>query len=133
MAWGGLIFVTPPDAALDALPSDYAMPTLGLSPDVRSELETLFPDDEHSLGRSSIQTDTGWIELNYESSGSVDSLGVRSNADDTALSILQTVCQHFSGRLFDNQTGDFADFDCGTTSSMANFRSFRDRNLPPSV
>ena len=133
MAWGGLIFATPPNATLESLPSDYAMPSLGSSPDVRAALENLFPDDEHSHGKSNIRTETGWVELNYESDGSVDSLSVRSNADKTALSILRSVCNRFSARLYDNQTSDFADFDGNSSSSMVDFRDFRDRNLPPSA
>ena len=133
MAWGGLIFVTPPNATLESLPSDYDMPSLGGSPEVRSALASLFPSDFHTQGQSNIRTDTCWIELNYNSDGSVVSIGVRSNADETALSILKTVCHHFSARLFDNQTGDFADFGTESISSLASFRDFRDRNAPPHV
>lgn len=131
MAWGGLIFVTPPDATLESLPSDYDMPSLGLSSEIHSALSSLFPSDDHSQGQSNIHTDTCWVELNYESHGSVVSIGVRSNADETALSILQSVCDLFSARLFDNQTSDFADFGTQSVSSMTSFREFRDRNLPP--
>ena len=133
MAWGGLIFVTPPDATLESLSSDYAMPSLGSSSDVRAAIESLFPDGEHSTGQSSIRTDTCWVELNYESDGSVKTLGVRSSADEAALSILQSVCSLFSARLYDNQTGDFADLTGNASSSMADFRDFRDRKLPPSA
>ena len=133
MAWGGLIFATPIGATLESLPSDYVMPSLGSSSDVQAAIVSLFPDDEHSRGRSNIRTASCWVELNYESNGSVDSLGVRSNAGETALPILQSVCNHFSARLYDNQTGDFTDFGGNASSSMADFRDFRDRNLPPSA
>lgn len=134
MAWGGLIFVTPPDATLDSLPSDYDMPVIGTSSEVHAALTSLFPTDDHTRGQSNIRTDTCWVELNYESDDSVVSIGVRSNADETALAILNAVCRHFAARLFDNQTSDFADFGveimsgvpwflrqaCGTPSTFVN-------------
>ena len=133
MAWGGLIFVTPRDATLDSLPSDYDMPVIGTSSEVHAALNSLFPTGEHTRGQSNIRTDTCWVELNYDSDNSVVSIGVRSNADETALSILNSVCRLFAARLFDNQSGDFCDFDAETASSMAAFRDFRDRNAPPSA
>ena len=133
MAWGGLIFRTPPDATLDSLPQDYSLPSLGSPSDVRHELETLLPDQTHTEGQSCIDGGGFWIELNYGSEPSIDSIGVRTNADENALTILQTACESLGARLFDNQTGDFADFSDATSSSMAAFRDFRDRNIPPSA
>ena len=131
MAWGGLIFVTPPTATLDSLPPDYDMPTLGTSSEVHAALTRLFPTDNHTRGQSNIRTDTCWVELNYGTDDSVVSIGVRSNADESALAILKSVCDHFAARLFDNQSGDFSDLGAETASSMATFRNFRDRNVPP--
>jgi hypothetical protein len=132
MAWGGLIFATPLHATLDSLPNDYAMPSLGSSSDVRAVLESLFPDNRHTDGQSTARGDGYWVELNYDpNNDSVDSIGVRTNADTEALAVLELVCNRFSARLYDNQTGDFADFGGSAASSLENFRNFRDRNLPP--
>ncbi len=131
MAWGGLIFATPPGATLDSLPSDYEMSSLGPSVEIQSALESLFPGHGHKRGQSEIQTETGWVELNYETEGDVTCMGVRSNADETVVPILQSVCYHFSARLFDNQAGDFAAPGGNSISSLADFRDFRDRNRQP--
>ena len=131
MAWGGLIFECPADSTLDSLPADYDMPSLGTSAEVNSALSSLFPSGDHFPGQCNIRTDSCWVELNYESGGSVVCIGVRSNADETALSILQSVCNFFSARLFDYQTGDFADFSTEAGASMATFRAFRDRSVAP--
>ena len=130
MAWGGLIFLTPPGATLDSLPADYSLPSLGSTSDVRSTLETLLPAHKHIDGQTVIHGDAFWIELNYTPAESVDSIGVRTNADMEAMAVLKSVCHALAARLYDNQTGDFTDFADDMSSSMEQFRNFRDRNRP---
>jgi hypothetical protein len=42
---------------------------------------------------------------------------------------LQAACQALDSRLFDNQTGEFADLGPGTASSMRGFVGFREREF----
>lgn len=133
MAWGGLIFRAPDGVRIVDLPNDFQLEPLGSDEEIRTKLAETFPDQRHTAGRSCIEGDDFRVELNYadaEDQGPRTCIGVRSNAGDGALLVLKRVCEAFGARLYDNQTGDFADLELETRDSMKAFREFRDRNLP---
>ena len=131
MSWDGLIFRAPAGVRICDLPRDFRLESLGSQQEIRETLMGLFPDQRHTSCQSSTQGDDFFLQLNYEgpdSEGRISSIGVRSNAGDGALPALSRICKAFGARLYDNQTGDFADLDAQTRDSMRAFREFRDRN-----
>ena len=131
MSWDGLIFRAPADASLQNMPADFQMQPLGTTSEIGDVLRRLFPDQSHHHGQCCVEGDDFWLELNF-SDRKADirsSIGVRSNAGLGALSVLRQVCDAFGARLVDCQTGEFADLESATRSSMTTFAEWRDRAL----
>lgn len=133
MSWGGVILRAPYGLAMANLPGEFVVRPLGSSDFVRGILEQLFPDQTHVDSQSWICGEYFWLELNYghdvSPAGTIDSISVRSNAENGAIHALKSVCDALDARLFDNQTGEFADFADNTRSSLREFVDFRDRNM----
>jgi hypothetical protein len=133
VSWDGLIFRTPEVRSVHDLPRDYVLPPFGTVDEIGAVLRRLFPNHSHHPGQCCIEGEGFWLELNFghpKEPPIHTSIGVRSNAGLGVLPVLREVCTAFNARLFDNQTGDFADWEAGTASSMQSFAEWRDRNLP---
>jgi hypothetical protein len=132
MSWDGIIFRAPAGVSACDLPSDFQVSSLGTTDEIGLVLRTLFPDCDHRHGQSCIEGDDFWLELNFRSqndSKMCEHIGVRCNAGLGVIPALQSVCDAFSARLFDNQAGEFADLHADTKSSMMQFAQWRDRVL----
>ena len=107
MAWGGLFFRSDSNSVVE-LPDDYTMPPLGSMHFVHDRIAELFPNQTHTLGTSTIASESYWIELAYKpDDGAVDPIAVRCSGDPAALGCLLDVAENLGARLFDNQNGDF--------------------------
>lgn len=129
MSWDGLIVRAPEAGSVNDLPNDFQLPPLGTTDQIGNMLRELFPEQTHHHGQCCVEGEDFWVELNFRDRSDADtrtSIGVRCNAGDGALAILAQVCSAFDARLFDNQTGDFADLDTDTRRSMQRFAKWRD-------
>lgn len=130
MSWDGIIFRAPSEMFVNDLPSDFQMSVLGTTFEIGRVLQNLFPNSQHSHGQCCIEGDGFWLELNFSDTNNDDTrdcIGVRSNAGLGVIPVLESICKAFNSRLFDCQTGEFADLESGTRSSMSAFASWRDR------
>ena len=128
MSWDAMLFKVPDGVTkIDELPHDYRPPLIGTTDEVHAALSSLLPDQEHRPGATSYWDGCSWIELHYdyEKTGVVDSIGVRSNGGQTAFAALKVVCVTLGLAMFDNQTGELSSFDETTHESLAAFRAFR--------
>ena len=138
MTWGASLMRLPQDMTIAEMETkfgpDWKVPPVGTVSEVGDGLNELFPDADHSKGQTNFTNGFARLQFNYtdtKGSGVIDSIGINSNGDTDAISVIKQVCDHFGLRMFDHQSGEVADFSSGTTKSMADYSAFRDRNWKP--
>lgn len=127
-----MIIRVPDVDSVNDLPADYQLPPLGTTEEIGAVLRRVLPHGNHHWGQCSLVGEDFWLELNfgYPKEQVVRThIGVRCNAGLGVMPILKFVCDAFTARLFDNQSGDLADLSKDTQSSMQQFADWRDRNL----
>lgn len=130
MSWDGIMLRLPNAVALDDLPNDWKSPVIGILNEVQALLQRAFPGQQHAEGRTCVVGDEFWIEFNYRiemESGSVEHIGVRSNAGPGAMASMKRACEMLDLRMVDCQTSEIADFSDVTAESMERFAVWRDR------
>jgi hypothetical protein len=130
MSWDGIIFRAPEGKSVNELPANFVMSPLGSTAEIAAVLQHVFPHAAHHRGQCCVQGDDYWLELNFgypPDKDIRDSIGVRCNAGPGVVPVLQQVCDAFQARLFDNQTGEFADLGAETHASLNAFAEWRGR------
>jgi hypothetical protein len=132
MAWGAGLFRLPTGVTrTDDLPQDYVPPVIGTTEEICNTLRSLFPEHTHELGETDYWDGCSNIQLHYDyqHTGVVDSIGVRSNGGETTFDVLKAICSALGLTVIDYQTGEIAQFDDETRDSLAGFQSYKKRVL----
>jgi hypothetical protein len=133
MSWNAIIMRFGNVKTIDDLPPNFDPLPIASSTVLQMTLRDLFPDGDHHHNWSHLDGDDFWLELNHgchtNQFGSVSAIGVRSSATVGAIEQLERLCDVLKTRLFDIQTGEFADFSTETENSIAAFTEWRDRIL----
>jgi hypothetical protein len=124
MAWGAILLKLPNVVRLEDLPHDYQPSAIGTPEEIHAVLKGLFPDHEHTVGTTSYYDETCYVEFNYQNDGIIDSIGIRSNAGPTALTVMKAVCDVLDVTMIDNQSGQIADFAEVTQENMEEYRAW---------
>lgn len=130
MSWGGSIIDLKGVTSFDELPSDYTLPSLGSREEVNARLCELLPELQITGEQLSLVTDSLSLEFTPLKVGDVEgisSIGVRSNGDDSLWGYLRIICEGFGTTLVDHQSGEIADLDDVSNSTLAEYRDFANR------
>jgi hypothetical protein len=124
MEWQAILMRFPVGNAID-IPNDWQPPVIGTVQEVKSLVQTAFPDAKHVDGLSIVEGGGFRVEFDYdageESDEAVRAVSVRSNGSLDAVPILKLASEILGCRLFDSQTGKFADFGVETEASINDF------------
>ncbi len=131
MKWEAILMRFPDGIVAEDIPKDWQPPCIGTTAKVKSTLETAFPYGEHGEGQSMVKDDDFQVEFSYgvidQNDDSVRVISVQSNSSLAAVPVLRSASEALACRLFDLQTGRFADFGEQTEASMNDFVALRGR------
>jgi hypothetical protein len=131
MKWEAVLIQVPEGVVVEDLPVGWQPPRIGTSEEVQATLETAFPKGQHDDGHSAVEADGAEVEFIYaaldDGDDSVRIISVQCNGSLDTVPVLRSVSEHLDCRLFDLQTGQFADFGEQTEASMNAFVALRDR------
>lgn len=130
MKWEAILVRLSKGVGVEDLPVGWQPPSLGTPEKVKATFEATFPKGEHVEGYSQVKAGGSEVEFIYgglDDDSSVRVISVQCNAGLDTMPILRSASEKFGCRLFDLQTGQFADFGTQTEASMNDFVALRSR------
>jgi hypothetical protein len=131
MKWEAILVRIPEGVVFEDLFVGWQPPCIGSLEEVKATLQATFPDGQHDDGHSEVEADGSVVEFTYaaldENEDSVRIISVQCNANPGSIPVLRSASEDFACRLFDLQSGQFADFSEQTEASMSDFVALRNQ------
>jgi hypothetical protein len=122
-----LMSVAPDIVTAEDFPDDFTS-ELGPQSQVLSTLAAILPHldlTDPTWGR--LDDDGFSIEFNIGDRDPVDAIMLHVRGGDSAIRVIQHVCEHTGWRALDTSTGDFIDSAQDPTKGLRQWRTFRDQ------
>jgi hypothetical protein len=131
MKWEAILVRVPEGLKPEDIPKHWPPLSIGSLAEVKAKLEAMFPGGQHDDSHSAVEADGDEVEFSYalldEDDDSVRAISVQCNGSFDTVPVLRSASENFACRLFDIQTGQFADFGEQTEASMNDFVALRSR------